>query len=142
LTDDVLLDTHIAIWLENGDERLRPATIEPIEDCWRNGGTILLSTVSVWEIAQLVYRRRIELVRPLEAWVERFADRPGVEVLPLSHLAASRAYRLDGLEHSDPADRLLIATAIERGCPLVTYDARIARFSETHGCGCGFRAWA
>jgi PIN domain nuclease of toxin-antitoxin system len=37
---------------------------------------------------------------------------------------------------------LLIATAIERGCPLVTYDARIIRFSETHGGGCGFRARA
>jgi PIN domain nuclease of toxin-antitoxin system len=142
LTDDVLLDTHIAIWLETGDERLRPATIELIEDCWRNRGTVLLSTVSVWEIAQLVYRGRIELVRPLEAWVERFVDRPGVEVLPLSHLAAARAYRLDDLEHSDPADRLLIATAIERCCPLVTYDARIARFSETHGGGCGFRVRA
>jgi PIN domain nuclease of toxin-antitoxin system len=142
LTDDVLLDTHIAIWLETGDQRLRRATLELIEDCWRNGGTILLSAVSVWEIAQLIYRGRIELDRPLEAWVERFVDRPGVEVLPLSHLAASRTYRLDGLGHSDPADRLLIATAIERGCPLATYDARIARFGETHGGGCGFRAWA
>jgi PIN domain nuclease of toxin-antitoxin system len=142
LTDDVLLDTHIAIWLETGDERLRRATLELIEDCWRNGGTILLSAVSVWEIAQLIYRGRIELDRPLEAWVERFVDRPGVEVLPLSHLAASRAYRLDGLEQSDSADRLLIATAIERGCPLATYDARIARFSDTRGGGCGFRACA
>jgi PIN domain nuclease of toxin-antitoxin system len=142
LIDDVLLDTHIAIWLETGDERLRPTTLRLIEDCWRNGGTILLSAVSVWEIAQLVYRGRIELVGPLEAWVDRFVDRPGVEVLPLSYRAASRAYRLEGLEHSDSADRLLIATAIERGCPFVTYDARIARFSQTHGGGCGFRAWA
>ncbi len=140
MTDAVLLDTHIALWLDNGDERLRPATLSLIEACWRNGGTVLLSAVTVWEIAQLIYRGRIELVRSLEAWVERFVDRPGVEVLPLNHLAASRAYRLDGLEHSDPADRLLIATAIERNCPLVTYDVRIARFSERHGGGYGFRA--
>jgi PIN domain nuclease of toxin-antitoxin system len=93
LTHEVLLDTHIAIWLENGDQRLRPATLALIEDCRRNGGTILLSAVSVWEIARLVYRHRIELVIPLEAWVERFVDRPGVEVLPLSHREASRAYR-------------------------------------------------
>ena len=36
-------------------------------------------------------------------------------------------------EHRDPADRLLIATAIELACPLVTYDERIARFGEKHG---------
>lgn len=142
MTDAVLLDTHIALWLESGDERLHPTTLRLIEDCWRGGGTVLLSTVSVWEIAQLVYRGRIELVRPVEAWVARFVDRPGVEILPLGHRAASHAYRLDGLEHGDPADRLLIATAIEQGCPLVTYDARIVRFSEVHGDGCGFRARA
>jgi PIN domain nuclease of toxin-antitoxin system len=140
LTDDVLLDTHIAIWLETGDERLRPATLRLIEDCWRNGGTVLLSAVSVWEMAQLVYRGRIELACPLDAWVERFVDRPGVEVLPLNDQAASRAYRWDGLERSDHADRLLIATAVERGCPLVTYDARIVRFGDKHGSACGFRA--
>jgi PIN domain nuclease of toxin-antitoxin system len=47
--------------------------------------------------------------------------------------ATSRAYRISGLEHRDPADRLLIATAIELGCPLVTYDDRISRFSQKHG---------
>jgi PIN domain nuclease of toxin-antitoxin system len=142
LTNDILLDTHIAIWLENGDDRLRPATLELIQDCWRNGGTVLLSAVSVWEIAQLIYRGRIELTRPLDDWVERFMDRPGMEVLPLSHRSASGAYRLDGLEHSDPADRLLIATSIERACPLITYDARIATFSKKHGQDYGFTARA
>jgi PIN domain nuclease of toxin-antitoxin system len=92
----------------------------------------------VWEIAELVFRGRIELLRPVDDWVGRFIDRPGVDILPLSHVPASRAYRLEVLEHADPADRLLMATSIERGCPLVTYDARIARFGETHGTGCGF----
>ena len=67
--------------------------------------------MSVWEIAQLIYRGRIELSLPIDDWVERFIDRPGVDVLP---------------------------TAIELRCPLVTYDARIVRFGETHGPECGF----
>jgi PIN domain nuclease of toxin-antitoxin system len=37
------------------------------------------------------------------------------------------------LEHRDPADRLLIATAIGLGCPLVTDDDRIRRFARTRG---------
>jgi PIN domain nuclease of toxin-antitoxin system len=133
LTDALLLDTHIALWLDSGDDRLRGSTRDLIDHCRSGGGTILLSAVSAWEIALLVDTGRIELDIPVEAWVERFVDRPGLEAVPLGHDAASRAYRLHQLEQRDPADRLLIATAIELGCPLVTYDERIARFAERHG---------
>lgn len=142
MTDDLLLDTHIALWLENGEERLRPSTLGLIDRCWRNGGTVLLSAIVTWEIAQLVDVGRITLVRPLADWVERFLDHPGVEAVPLSHQAAVRAYQLHPLAHRDPADRLLIATAIERACPLVTYDQRITRFAETHGARHGFTVQA
>lgn len=97
MIDDLLLDTHIALWLDNGDERLRPATRDLIEFCRRNGGTVLISAVTAWQIAQLVFLRRIDLDLPADAWIERFADHPGIEVIPLSHRAASRAYRLDPL---------------------------------------------
>ncbi len=140
MTDSVLLDTHIALWLESGNDRLRLETLGLIEACWRNGGTVLISAITVWEIAQLVHYGRIALTRPLDDWIDRFADRPGVEVLPLGYRAALGAYRLDPLEHRDPADRLLIATAIEQGCPLITYDARIVRFGESHGRRYGFTA--
>jgi PIN domain nuclease of toxin-antitoxin system len=82
---------------------------------------------------------RIELDLPVEAWVERFLDRPGIEAVPLGHRAACRSYRLHPLEHRDPADRLLIATAIELACPLVTYDERINQFGRRHGRQYGFR---
>ena len=52
---------------------------------------------------------------------------------PLGHSAASQSYRLYQLEHRDPADRLLIASAIELACPLVTYDERILRFATEYG---------
>ena len=90
------------------------------------------------EIALLVDTSRIELDIPTEAWIERFLARPRIAAVPLSHQAASRSYRLHHLEHRDPADRLLIATAIELACPLVTYDDRIARFGTRHGRQCRF----
>ena len=58
---------------------------------------------------------------------------PVVEAAALGLWAACRSYQLYHLQHRDPADRLLIATAIELACPLVTYDERIARFGEKHG---------
>lgn len=138
MTDTFLLDTHIVLWLDSGDDHLRPTTRALIDTCWRNGGTILLSAISVWEIALLVDTGRIDLDTPVEAWVRRFLERPGIEAAPLGHLAACHAYPLHQLEHRDPADRLLIATAIERACPLITYDERILRFGEKHGRQYGF----
>jgi PIN domain nuclease of toxin-antitoxin system len=138
VTDALLLDTHVALWLDSGDDHLRPSTRAMLDGCWRGGGTIYLSSVSAWEIALLVDTGRIDLDIPVEAWVERFLDRPGIAAARLSHHAASRSYQLHRLEHRDPADRLLIATAIELACPLVTYDERIARFGRRHGRQCRF----
>jgi len=56
-----------------------------------------------------------------------------MEAVALDHVTAARAYSLHHLEHRDPADRLLIASAIGLGCPLVTRDDRIRRFAKTRG---------
>jgi PIN domain nuclease of toxin-antitoxin system len=138
VSDHLLLDTHIVLWLDSGDEHLRAATRALIDRCWQTGGTIFLSAVTVWEIALLIDTGRIELDVPIETWVDRFAARPGIEFAPLDHHAACRAYQLHQLEHRDPADRLLIATAIGLACSFVTYDERIARFATAYGSRYGF----
>jgi PIN domain nuclease of toxin-antitoxin system len=138
VTHAVLLDTHIALWLDSGSANLREATRAAIDTCWHDGGTVFLSAVSAWEIALLVDCGRIELDVPVATWIERFLDRPSVEAVSLSHGAACRSYQLHHLEHRDPADRLLIATAIELNCPLVTYDERILRFGKRRGRQYGF----
>ncbi len=107
MTDRLLLDTHIVLWLDSGDDRLRASTRGLIDGCWQSGGTIFLSTVTVWEIALLVDTGRIDLDTPFAAWIERFLDRPGIDAVPLDHKVASRSYQLHHLEHRDPADRLL-----------------------------------
>jgi PIN domain nuclease of toxin-antitoxin system len=135
---DLLLDTHILLWLDNGDRRLSEPTQRAIEDARRDGARIFLSTVSVWEIAMLVEKGSLELDVAVERWVERVLDQSGLEAVPLDYVAASRAYALRELEHRDPADRLLIATAIVLECPLVTYDDRIRRFARTRGKQYGF----
>jgi len=142
VTERLLLDTHIALWLDSGDGALRPTTRALIDGCWQNGGTICISAVTVWEIALLVDTRRIELDLPIEAWIARFLERPGIEAVPLAHGAASRSYRLYQFEPRDPVDRLLISTAIELTCPLVTHDERILRFATDYGRQCGFSASA
>lgn len=129
----LLLDTHIALWLDSGSPRLRPATVSMIENCWRAGGTIHLSAVSAWEIALLVDTGRISLDLPVDGWVARFINRPGLAAAPLTPQAAARAYSLLDFPHRDPGDRLLVATAIDLRCPLVSYDERLAVYAETTG---------
>jgi PIN domain nuclease of toxin-antitoxin system len=138
VTDAVLLDTHIALWLDSGSERLRLSTRALIDGHWRSGGTVFLSAVTAWEIALLVDGGRIAVDSSVVAWIDRLLDRPGIETVPLGHRAACRSYALHYLPQRDPADRLLIAIAIELGCPLVTYDERIVGFGEAHGRQIGF----
>jgi PIN domain nuclease of toxin-antitoxin system len=133
LTPRLLLDTHIVLWLDSGDAHLRPETRATLETCWRAGGTLLVSAVTAWEIALLSDLRRIKLDLPAADWIERFLGRPGVEAVPLSWRATCGAYGLKDLEHRDPADRMLIATAIELKCPLVSYDKRITEFALAFG---------
>ncbi len=139
MTNCVLLDTHVVLWLDAGDPRLRSATRHMIDELWRAGGAVLISAVSAWEIALLVDTGRISLDCPPEAWVERFLNRPGVDAVPLTWRASARAYQLPNFDRRDPADRLLIATAIELGCPLVTYDGPLIDYAAGQGRQTGLR---
>lgn len=129
----MLLDTHVILWLDAGDARLRSATRDIIDGVWQAGGSVLVSSVSAWEIALLADTGRISLDRPPEAWLERFLGRPGIDAVPLTWRASARAYRLPNFERRDPADRLLVATAIELGCALVTYDGPLNDYAAGYG---------
>jgi PIN domain nuclease of toxin-antitoxin system len=139
LTGSLLLDTHVVLWLDSGDQRLRADTRKAIDKLWLAGGSVLVSSVSAWEIALLADTGRISLDCPPEAWVERFLGREGVSAVPLTWRASARAYGLPNFERRDPGDRLLIATAIDLGCPLVTYDGPITEDAAGHGRQTGLR---
>lgn len=138
MTTSLLLDTHMALWLVAGHPRLAGTARRAIEAAWEDGGTLFLSPVSVWEVVTLDRKRRIQLNGTVGAWVDTLLRLPCAEALPLGVQVPIKAYGLPGLEHSDPADRLLIASAIDLGCPLLTYDAKIIRFARDHGAAHGF----
>lgn len=134
----LLLDTHIVLWLDSGNATLKEQTRRKIDECWRAGGTILLSAVSAWEIALLADLQRIALDLPAADWIARFLNRPGFAPAPLTPESAARAYDMKPFAHRDLADRLLMATAMELRCPLVSYDGNIAHFAKRHGRRFGF----
>ena len=78
MTKRLLLDTHVALWLDGGDERLRASTRRLIDSCWQNGGAIFLSAVTAWEIALLVDTGRIDLdIVTYDERIARFSARHG-----------------------------------------------------------------
>jgi len=66
---------------------------------------------------------RIELNVPLETWLEKVCSQPKIRILPISVTIAACTARLE--MHGDPADRLIVASALVHKCALVTRDENI-----------------
>ena len=117
----ILLDTHVLIWLRSGDRRLGSTARREIDRALEVGDAAA-SSISFWEVALLAERRRIELDFEVGEW-RQLLLREGLLEMPVNGDIAIRAAKLEGLRR-DPADRLIIATALE-GHQLVTADRQI-----------------
>jgi PIN domain nuclease of toxin-antitoxin system len=117
-----LLDTHIWIWHVAGSDRLPLGLREAIDAA---SGELWLSPISVWEAGMLHARGRVELEGGPRPWLERALRRFPLGEAVLSREVALRSHEVH-LEHRDPADRLLAATALVHDLTLVTLDERLA----------------
>ncbi len=121
----ILLDTHTLLWWANGDrERLSASAAEAIAVEHR-GGTILVSSITAWEIAQLVNRGRLGLATDIAAWLALVEAIPTVEFVPVDNEIGVKSVELPGVFHKDPADRIIVATARKYALPIVTADEKI-----------------
>jgi PIN domain nuclease of toxin-antitoxin system len=125
----ILLDTQSLVWFVQGDTRLGVLARRSMIDEAEAGG-VLISPISFWEVSMLVEKARISLGRDTAAWVEAVLDQPGFKLEPMKPAVAVDAGRLPGQIHGDPADRLIIATARHRACPVLTTDRRILGYAE------------
>jgi PIN domain nuclease of toxin-antitoxin system len=91
---------------------------------------LFVSTVSTLEMARLAKEGTISLSISLQTWVADTLAVMSCGTLEISHEIAIGAYALPGCFHKDPADRLLVATAIIHELTLVTMDERILRYSH------------
>jgi PIN domain nuclease of toxin-antitoxin system len=125
-----VLDTHVWIWMVEGDRRtLSAAVIRSIEEA-ATAGAVRVSAISVWEVAMLEARGRISLSRPVSDWVDDALRVPGIQLLPLTPEIAVESTRLPGEPHGDPADRILIASARILSAHLATCDRGILNYAE------------
>ena len=125
----LLLDTHVLIWLDEGSPRLGKTALQIINESLA-AGQLGVATISFWEIAMLVEKQRLVMKTELDVW--RFdLLQAGLLEIPLRGTTAIRAGQLQ-LFHGDPADRMIVATAIENGATLMTADEKILSWSQFH----------
>ena len=125
----LILDTGVLLWMSQGSEHLGPRTRAMIEAA-DQGGSLSFSTISMLEIARLHWDGRIDLHRAPELWHRELIDR-GVREIPVTSEVALLAASLENRAgfHADPADQLIVATAVVARRQLVTPDRKILRWA-------------
>jgi len=106
----IILDTHIWLWwLNNEPTRLKDKWRETIN----TSSCIAVSSISCFEVAWLAKHKRIELNLDLPDWFERATVGSNIEIAPITPKVAEIAVAVPE-HHSDPQDRLIMATAIAK----------------------------
>lgn len=116
----LVVDTHVWVWAVEGDPRAQALATT---NC-----PLILSAISVWEVAMLTFKGRLELLPDTESWVTENLS-PPFELEPLHPEVSLESCRLAGF-HGDQADRLIVATARQLGLPLVTADENIREWNR------------
>jgi PIN domain nuclease of toxin-antitoxin system len=120
----ILLDTHAWLWWLHAPDQLsdRARNLIILSE---NRNDLLVSTISVWEIAVKNNIGKLPLPLAVNEWFALARTRPGITIEPLNPLDAIASAQLPGDFHKDPADRILVAIARRYGIELVTCDQKI-----------------
>lgn len=119
-----LLDTHVLLWLALDSERLSKPAQRLVQRALRRGG-LGIASISLWEVAQLAARGRLNVQGTLSNWLSELLSRTGVAVMNLTPSIAELSTAFGPDFPRDPADRIIAATARANAAPLVTADERI-----------------
>ena len=117
----IVLDTATWIWLSSDRDKLSDPARMTIEA--HGGGAV--SAISAWEVGMLVSKGRITVDRPVDRWTDAAMRANDLEAVPVDHRIATLATLLPGEPPRDPADRIIVATALHHGGIVVTPDRRL-----------------
>lgn len=122
-----LLDTHAWIWWVDNPDKLSEAAQEEIRKAVAES-SLYVSSMSVWELAMLVSKDRLQLKLDVGDWLSHTEALPYVTFVPVNNRIALNAMTL--ALHPDPADRIIVATALYLGATLVTKDDKLRTFEK------------
>ena len=119
----ILVDTHVVVWLAFDQDQISPKARAAINDARNHGDGLAISDITLLELSTLVDKGRVRLTISLETFLQEVEAR--FVVLQISGRACVRAIGLPAAYPKDPADRIIGATALVEGLPLLTADRAI-----------------
>lgn len=115
----IALDTHALLWWALDPDQLSRPAAAMVAEMEKHGG--FASSISIWELGVKVKRGKLELGIAVEELVRRIERSAVVELVPVDTTLWLRSLALDW-DHRDPADRVIVSTALSKGVPLLTRD--------------------
>ena len=121
----ILLDTQVLIWYMTDMSQLGSRAASVVNQAWSNHEAAV-SAITFWEIGMIRSKNRLGMTFDLQSWRRELIE-SGLTEIPVDGVIGIRAGLLPDL-HGDPADRIIVATALD-GHQLVTADRRILAWS-------------
>lgn len=125
----IALDTHALVWYLSNPARLPSKARRLLDAAVKGTDPLAVSCISVWEVAMLVTHGRLLLTIDVETWIANVEALRFLKFVPVDDRIATRSVRLKDFPNRDPADRMIVATAIGLGATLVTGDRRLRSYS-------------
>lgn len=124
--DVIFLDTHALLWWALDPGQLSPTATRRVAEMERQGG--FASAISIWELGVKVQRGKLDLGIGIDEFARRVEQSAVVELVPVDTTVWLRSLALDW-DHRDPADRVIVASALLKGVPLLTKDQALLDFA-------------
>ena len=118
----ILLDTHVLIWSVSNGAKISEQAWAVIDSAWTRN-EVAVSAITFWEVAMLQDMGRLDMQEDIGSWRTSLLD-DGLVELPIDGPVGIQSVALNDL-HRDPADRLIVATALSGGHQLITVDRKI-----------------
>ncbi len=123
----IVLDTHAWIWWVSDPQKLSNKARAAINYAKQ----IVICPISCWEIATKVAHEKLELDRDIHVWMHQALARPKLMLVDLSvDITITAGFLGQEGFHGDPADRLIVSTAMHYGVNLITKDKKIRAFKK------------
>jgi PIN domain nuclease of toxin-antitoxin system len=123
----IVIDTHVWLWLLHEPSQLSDVARAYIDREESQNG-ILVSAISVWEIAVKYSIGKLSLPLPIDDWYALAKCHLGIVIENLNPEDAISSTQLPGDFHKDPADRIIVAMARRYDVPLITCDNNILKY--------------